>query len=117
MTTGQFARRLIGWLAVSLLSLVLTIASVVVTRPYQAEVGNVCQKTVSNTRGICYAPLPAGGFPFAYLYDFGGVSVQGKLGFGEDRFVTMPFVVDWILINLVLAVLIWSAQLWIRPRN
>ncbi len=39
-------------------------------------------------------PVLNGGFPFAYLFDAPGVSVEGKLSLVEDQLRPVPFLVD-----------------------
>ncbi|OLB67347.1 MAG: hypothetical protein AUI10_00365 [Actinobacteria bacterium 13_2_20CM_2_72_6] len=56
-------------------------------------VGNVCEPSADNPEGLCYAWLPAGGWPFAFLYDDPGTSVRGQLGL-EDDFRPGWFLVD-----------------------
>jgi hypothetical protein len=43
--------------------------------------------------GLCVRRLPVGGWPFAFLYDNPGTSVQGQLGL-EDRFRAGWFLLD-----------------------
>ncbi|MGB7816552.1 MAG: hypothetical protein WBL28_09415 [Methylotenera sp.] len=42
----------------------------------------------------CYHPNLSGGFPFAFIFDRPGVSVEYKLSFGEDEFRWYPFLTD-----------------------
>jgi hypothetical protein len=44
-----------------------------------------------------------GGFPLAYIYDTPGVSVEGKLSIGEDKFRGGRFLLD-ALIYFVIAI-------------
>ena len=39
-------------------------------------------------------PRLNGGFPWAYLFDAPGITVEGQLSFGEDEFRTSPFLAD-----------------------
>ena len=61
----------------------LALLSVLVQRvgPEQVQYGNLCGPISSDP---CHRPVLKGGFPFAYLFDAPGVSVEGKLSFFED---------------------------------
>ena len=61
------------------------------TGPELAQYGNLCGASSSRS---CLNPALTGGFPFAYLFDAPGVSVEGRLSFGEDHFRPAPFVFD-----------------------
>lgn len=76
------------------LSLFSTITSLKYERSNPTVIGNVCTATSDNPRGFCFEDLPAGGFPFSYLYDAGGVSVMGSLDFIEDDFYLIWFIAD-----------------------
>ena len=82
------------------IGLVLTIGSVFIPGSYQGETGNLCQKTESNPLGLCVEELPTGGFPFPFLLDAGGVSVQHKLG-AEDHFKPAAFVGNLIIYTAI----------------
>lgn len=46
---------------------------------------------------LCYHPRLTAGFPFAFYFDFPGVSVENQIGFLEDEFRLYPFLIDlWI---------------------
>lgn len=66
-----------------LIASTLALMSVLVQRigPELVQYGNLCGPTSSDT---CYRPALKGGYPFAYLVDTPGVSVEGKLTFIED---------------------------------
>ena len=68
-----------------MLAVALALLSVRVERrgPERVVYGNVCGPTVSE---LCYRPALKGGFPFAYLFDAPGVSVENQLAFVEDDF-------------------------------
>ncbi|MCH9807058.1 MAG: hypothetical protein K0U74_04940 [Alphaproteobacteria bacterium] len=97
------------WLyaAVSLvIGFILAIATVAVERPYTGVVGNLCEKSTANPSGHCYDQLPAAGWPFRYIYDFGGISVQGVIG-PEDDFYAGLFMADALIFAVaVFAILI-----------
>jgi hypothetical protein len=59
-------------------------------------VGNMCEPTGDNPRGYCFRRLPAGGWPFAFLYDNPGTSVRGRLG-AEDSFRPGWFLIDAVV--------------------
>jgi hypothetical protein len=61
------------------------------TGPELARYGNMCGPSHSDP---CLAPALQGGFPFPYLFDAPGVSVVGKLSFGEDELRPVPLLVD-----------------------
>jgi len=94
-------------LTTSLLGMVLTIASVSYQKTYLGVVGNLCQITTDNPSGLCYEPLPAGGFPLSYLYDRGGISVVGQLG-PEDNFHLLPFIINMAIYSLSVFVIFLS---------
>jgi hypothetical protein len=62
----------------------LAAGSVLVHRQVTVVTANVCEPTTDNPNGYCFGPAPAGGWPFAFLYDNPGVSVRGSLNFPED---------------------------------
>ena len=83
--------------------------------PEQGVFGNLCGPQNDQD---CVGPLLNGGFPWPYLFDFPGTSVVNQLGFGEDRFEAVPFLLDWaayfVLVLLVLAAL---RRVWGRRRR
>ncbi|HEX8386349.1 MAG TPA: hypothetical protein VF576_09200 [Rubricoccaceae bacterium] len=74
------------------------------TGPELVIYGNVCGPTASDP---CYRPALKGGFPLAYLSDAPGVSVEGRLSFGEDTFSLGAFALD---VALYLALLAFAAR-------
>jgi hypothetical protein len=64
------------------------------TGPEQVVYSNLCGPTTSD---LCYKPVLKGGFPFAYLFDAPGVSVEDQLAFGEDNVEPVAFAVDVIV--------------------
>lgn len=78
------------------LSFFSTVISVNYERFNPTVTGNMCG-------GPCYEDLPAGGFPFSYLYDNGGVSVMGTLSIYEDHFYLI-----WFLADVVFYLLLYS---------
>lgn len=81
-----------GLLAVAV-AVCVTLLSVRIQRtgPEQVVYSNLCGPTASD---LCYKPVLNGGFPFGYLYDSPGVSVEDQLAFVEDRFRWPPFILD-----------------------
>ena len=59
--------------------------------PEQGVFGNLCGPQNDQD---CVGPLLNGGFPWPYLFDFPWTSVVNQLGFGEDRFEAVPFLLD-----------------------
>lgn len=87
-------------------SLIFTAISVRVHRvsPEMSTYGNLCGQTNNEP---CYKPTLKGGFPFAYIYDAPGISVEHHLSF-EDNFSIFWFFADW-LVYLALIALIKKA--------
>jgi hypothetical protein len=73
------------------LSLALLSSEIERTGPELARYGNLCGPSFGDP---CLRPVLKGGFPFAYLFDAPGVSVEGKLSFGEDVLRPAPLVID-----------------------
>jgi hypothetical protein len=84
---------LLAKLALLPTALLLTFVSSNVERtgPNFAAYSNFCGSTNDQ---LCMEPTLNGGFPLAYLSDTPGISVEGKLSFGEDEFRTTPFLFD-----------------------
>jgi hypothetical protein len=82
-------KKIIYILIILILSFIATAVSIKYERFHPGVTGNGCD----TPRGLCYEDLPAGGFPFTYIYDRGDVSVIGKLGL-EDNFYTGWFIAD-----------------------
>jgi hypothetical protein len=85
----------------------LALLSVLVQRagPEQVQYGNLCGPTSSDP---CYRPVLKGGFPFAYLFDAPGVSVEGKLSFVEDTLHPEALLLD-ITVYFVAILLLFTA--------
>ncbi len=87
----------------------LTLLSVLVQRtgPELVHYGNLCGPTFNDP---CYRPVLKGGFPFAYLFDIPGVSVEGKLAFVEDTLYPGALILDFIVYftAIVLSILVAS---------
>ena len=87
-------------LLIAIIAIVITIITGSFERKYTAVVGNVCEATEDNLKGLCYKELHMKGFPIAYVKDSPGVSVQGALG-SEDyldfpRLIIASFV-NWLI--------------------
>jgi hypothetical protein len=87
------ARILTALTVSAILAIGLAAGSVTVHRAVQMTVGNMCPVTPDNPAGLCVDGLPAGGWPFAFLYDNPGTSVRGNLGVEDD------FRMGWFLLN------------------
>jgi hypothetical protein len=70
------------------------------TGPERVVYSNLCGPSHSE---LCYKPVLKGGFPFAYLYDRPGVSVEDQLGLPEDKLEPVPFVLDAMLYGALIA--------------
>ena len=89
-------------LGITILSLVATVVSVKYERMYSGVTGNVCDVSADNPNGFCYEDLPKGGFPFAYLYDQGGITMRGALEIFDSFYVT------WFITDIVFYFLLFS---------
>ncbi len=78
-------------LASAALALALLSSEIERAGPELAHYGNLCGASSSEP---CMKPVLNGGFPFAYLFDAPGVSVEGKLSFVEDQLRPVPFFID-----------------------
>jgi hypothetical protein len=96
------------------LALALLSSNIEHAGPELAQYGNMCGQTRS---GPCVRPSLNGGFPFAYLFDAPGVSVEGKLSFGEDDFRPAPFVLDVAVYLVVTLVAAAAARSWSAGRR
>lgn len=65
-------------------------------------VGNMCDPTRDNPLGYCFQQLPAGGWPFAFLFDNPTTSVRGQLGV-EDTFKPGWFLFDMAVFGALAA--------------
>ena len=86
-----------------IVAVVLAAASVGVQRhgPETGVFGNLCGPDGSEP---CVRPLLNGGFPIGFLYDSPGVSVEDRLGLGEDRLRPLPFLGDVVFYFGLLAI-------------
>jgi hypothetical protein len=82
---------LIGLALVAALTLALVSVEVERVGPELLEYGNLCGAAHIDP---CYEPALKGGFPFAYLFDAPGISVQHQLTFVEDDMHGWPFSAD-----------------------
>lgn len=98
------------------LSLFVAYWSILYIRPYKGVVGNLCEKTAENPAGYCFEALPSGGFPFAFMFDNGDVSVVGSLSWIEDDFILIPFIANWC-IYFVLFLLLHIAYRKFKARS
>jgi hypothetical protein len=96
-------RRLSALIVGAALAFVLAAGSVVLHRPVRMVVGNMCETTSDNPLGYCFQQLPAGGWPFAFLFDNPATSVRGQLG-AEDVFKPGWFLLDMAIFGTLPAV-------------
>ncbi len=75
------------------LAILLALASVMIERtgPEQVAYGNLCGAAAADP---CYQPALKAGFPFAYLVDAPGVSVERQLAVGEDTLNAGKLILD-----------------------
>ena len=97
-----------SWLAkLGLMSVALTLAllssEIEHAGPELALYGNLCGASSSEP---CMKPVLNGGFPFGYLFDAPGVSVEGKLSFGEDLVRPAPFAFDVAVYLAVISLIV-----------
>lgn len=102
------------WLAnLGLVSAALTLAlmssKIEHSGPELVQYGNLCGASSSEP---CMKPVLNGGFPFAYLFDAPGVSVEGKLSFGEDHLQPVPFVSDVAVYLAVIVLIVRVTARW-----
>ena len=92
----QLNRRQLLLLAVAVaVALSLTLLSSVIQRngPELASYGNMCGPSSDQD---CLEPVLNAGFPFGYLFDQPGVSIERQLFFVEDNLRPVPFALDFL---------------------
>ena len=79
-----------------LLALTFTLLSSAIERkgPELASYGNLCGP---NSDQDCLEPILNAGFPFAYLFDVPGVSVERKLFIVQDTIRPIPFALSFLV--------------------
>lgn len=82
-------------------ALVLASSAIQVVGPEEGTYGNVCGPSGDD---LCYQELVKGGFPFAFIFDNPSVSVRDQIGFFEDDFFIIPFIID----ALILCFTLWA---------
>jgi hypothetical protein len=98
----------LGFLA-SLTALTLALLSSKIERvgPDLVQYGNLCGPSFNEP---CYKPVLRGGFPFEFLFDAPGVSIERQLHIAEDKMhrdaLVMNIVVYFAIVVIVGAV-IW----------
>jgi len=75
--------------------------------PELESYGNLCGPAGNEN---CYKPALKGGFPFAYLFDSPGVSVERQLSFGEDTRHPMALVLDTAIYWAAVLLVFWFAN-------
>ena len=81
--------------------------------PEVASFGNLCGPSGNEN---CPKPVLNGGFPFSYLFDMPGVSVENQLSFAEDIFRLNPFLSDIAFYFMVLLCLVFAKKCVSRSR-
>ena len=96
----------------AILAIVLATMSVAIERtgPEMRSYGNLCGPA---SNADCYKPAFKGGFPFAFLIDTPGISVEYQLAFIEDDFYPGAFCLD-VAVYFSIAVLVMLA---VSPRE
>ncbi|MBZ2206264.1 hypothetical protein [Massilia soli] len=89
-----------------ILSITLALMSAYIERvgPEKASYGNLCGPTGSDQ---CYKPVLKGGFPFPFLFDTPGVSVERQLSFGEDKLRVDALVANIAVYCGLLILMVW----------
>ena len=98
-------------------AITLALASVNVERigPELAAYGNLCGP---RTNDPCLEPVLKGGFPFAYLFDAPGISVERQLAFVEDQLHVGALILDIaIYFALVLAAMLAGCRVITRLKS
>jgi len=97
----------------TVLALALTLLSSLVERkgPELASYGNLCGPSSDQD---CLEPVLNAGFPFAYLFDQPGVSVERKLFILQDNIRPLPFILDFLVYLSVVSLASFIAR---RRRN
>lgn len=103
VTSASDMRLLLSLLAMFLSALLLAGFSSNIERngPEVAAYGDMCGATQDQP---CMKPRLNGGYPWAYLFDAPGISVEDRLSFGEDEFRMYPFLADLVTYLAVFAV-------------
>lgn len=75
------------------LAVTIALLSVFVERtgPELVQYGNTCGPGATDP---CYKSVLKGGFPVAFLFDAPGISVEGRLSFGEDDLSPGALILD-----------------------
>jgi hypothetical protein len=97
----------------AVLALAVTLLSLLIERegPELASYGNLCGPSSNQA---CREPVLNAGFPFPYLFDQPGVSVERKLHLLQDNVRTTPFALNFFAYLAILATAILAAR---RLRN
>ena len=99
-------KALLFYLVLLVISLGLTVGTVFYQRPSSEVVryGNLCN---IEEWMHCYQPREAAGFPFPYVFDVPGVSVEHIVSLAmEDEFRLLPFLIDiWFYFLLLIVTL------------
>ncbi len=85
----------IGFALVSAITLALLSVFVERAGPELAQYGD-----------LDYRPVLRGGFPFAYLFDAPGISVERQLAFVEDKLYTIALILDIVIYFAIVLLII-----------
>jgi hypothetical protein len=77
--------------------------------PEQVQYGNLCGVTFDQP---CYRPELKGGFPFAFLFDTPGISVENQLSFAEDQLFLSALALDIAAYVVVVFLSLSIASRW-----
>ena len=91
------------------LALALTLLSSLAERngPELASYGNLCGPSRDQD---CLEPVLNSGFPFAYLFDQPGVSVERKLFIIQDNIRPLPFTLNFLVYLSLVALALFVAD-------
>ena len=91
------------------LAIALSLLSVRLQRigPELAAYGNLCGPSHFDP---CLEPVLNGGFPFAYLFDAPGISIEHQLSFGEDDLRPISLMLDIIVYFIATLLVGWGGS-------
>lgn len=98
---------LLGLVLILAITLALMSAYVERVGPDMASYGNMCGPTGSDQ---CYEPVLKGGFPFPYLFDAPGVSVERQLSFGGDKLRMVALVANIAIYFAIMVIVVVAVR-------
>ncbi|WP_306393866.1 hypothetical protein [Telluria beijingensis] len=105
----------IGLVLIAATTLALVSVNIERRGPELVSYGNLCGPTADDP---CHVPALKGGFPVAYLVDAPGISVERRLGFGEDTLRPGALVVDIAVYFAIIMAMAWAILIGkARPRT